>query len=275
MQNVKLIAEIGWNHMGDIALAAEMIEAAKLSGADIVKFQYWDPKYLKKGVWDHDGRRDIYNKAVLSEKKIRQLIDISESNGCGFLISVFGTKGARFVKGLGIKNIKIPSHETTNLALIEYCASNFDYVYFSAGASKVSEIQRANDILKTGAASYNLMHCVSSYPCESSSANLQRINWLKELCSDIGYSDHTQSMVVPAAAVALGCSVIEKHFTTDKTLPGRDNKFALNAREFKQMALNIRNVELSMIDRGLDFQEIEKDTVENYRGRWEPHDYSN
>jgi sialic acid synthase SpsE len=274
MHNVNVVAEIGWNHMGNISLAAEMIEAAKLSGADIVKFQYWDPKYLKKGAWDHDGRRDIYNKAVLSEKKIRELIDISESNGCGFLISVFGTKGATFVRELGIRNVKIPSHETANLALIEYCASHFDHIFFSAGASKVFEVQRANDILKAGTASYNLMHCVSSYPCESSSANLQRINWLKELCSDVGYSDHTQSLVVPAAAVSLGCTVIEKHFTTDKSLPGRDNKFALNASEFKEMVLNIRDVEASMIDRGLDFQAIEQDTVENYRGRWEPHDYS-
>ncbi len=85
MQNVKVIAEIGWNHMGDIALAAEMIEAAKTSGADIVKFQYWDPKYLKKGAWDHDGRRDIYNKAALSEENLARR-GLVPHNNTGFQI---------------------------------------------------------------------------------------------------------------------------------------------------------------------------------------------
>ena len=275
MEEVKIVAEIGWNHMGDIGLASEMISAAKSSGADIVKFQYWDPKYLKAGAWDSDGRREIYNNAALTEEKILQLISASESNGCEFLISVFGTYGAKFIHELGVKNIKIPSHETTNIALIEYCSEYFDFIYFSAGASMAKEVVSAHKILQSGTASYNLMHCVSSYPCDSGAANLSRINWLKTLSPNVGYSDHTASTVVPAAAVALGCTVIEKHFTTDKDLPGRDNKFALNAAEFKQMALNIRDVESAMFDKGLDYQAIEKDTVENYRGRWEPHDYLN
>ena len=118
------------------------------------------------------------------------------------------------------------------------------------------------------------MHCVSSYPCAAVSANLKRINWLRSICDEVGYSDHTASTVIPAAAVALGCTVVEKHFTTDKSLPGRDNKFALDAAEFKEMCSNIRDVESAMFDKGLDFQIIEKDTVDNYRGRWEPHDYS-
>jgi len=273
MSKVEIVAEIGWNHMGDIGLAREMINAAKKSGADTVKFQYWDPKYLKAGVWDSDGRREIYNKAALTEAKIVELKNISESAGCGFLMSVFGTKGARFMHDLGLRVVKIPSHETTNIALIEYCSANFEFIYFSAGASTTQEVLTANEILMRRRADYNLMHCVSSYPCVSDSANLPRINWLNSLCENVGYSDHTGSTVVPAGAVALGCTVIEKHFTTDKNLPGRDNKFALDASEFKEMCSNIRDVEAAMNDKGLDFQSIEKDTVENYRGRWEPHDY--
>ena len=271
--SVKIIAEIGWNHMGDMVLAEDMIRAASESGADMVKFQYWDPKFLRPGPWDDDGRIEIYRKAALDSEKIQILQKISSENNVEFLISVFGTIGAKFIKDLDIEIIKIPSHETINIDLINFCAKNFNYVYFSGGASLKGEIEEANEILKKGSCEYNLMHCVSSYPCGVEFANIKRILWLKELSANVGFSDHTDSSVVPAIAVSLGATVIEKHFTTDKNLPGRDNKFAFEPREFKEMSENIRLAESSIIDRGIDFQEIERDTVENYRGRWEPADY--
>lgn len=270
---VKIIAEIGWNHMGNPRLAEDMIKSASDSGADIVKFQYWDPQLLKPGAWDTDGRREIYNAAALTKDKILHLKSMAKQYNCEFLVSVFGTIGAEFIKGLGIKNIKIPSHETTNIKLIEFCVKNFESIYFSAGASTEDEVIKANNILKNSGTKYNLMHCVSSYPCPDSKANLGRLRWLSTLSSSIGYSDHTGSTILPALAVSLGSNIIEKHFTTDKSLPGRDNKFALDPNEFKLMTKNIRKAEESLIDMGLDYQDIEKDTVENYRGRWEPNDY--
>lgn len=273
MKNIEIIAEIGWNHMGDSDLAEKMISAAKSSGADVVKFQYWDPKYLKKGAWDSDGRREIYNKAALNPQKVIELKEISEDIGCAFLISVFGTIGAKVIYDLGIKNIKIPSHETTNTKLIEFCSKNFEYVYFSAGASKSDDVISACNILKDGNANFNLMHCVSSYPVRDENANLNRINWLRTLHDDVGYSDHTLSTIVPALAVINGATVIEKHFTIDKDLPGRDNKFALDHHEFNTMSRNIGIASQSIIDKGIEYQDIESDTVNNYRGRWEPQDY--
>lgn len=270
---MKIIAEIGWNHMGDIVLAEEMIMKASLSGANMVKFQYWNPEFLKPGVWDTDGRREIYNKAVLTKAKILNLMDLSKKYNQEFLISVFGTEGAKFMMELGVKSIKIPSHETTNLKLISYCADNFEHIYFSAGASTSKEILTAVNILRNGKASFCLMHCVSSYPCADDRVNLPRLNWLKELHSNIGLSDHSASTVIPAISVGLGVSVIEKHFTSNHDLPGRDNKFALEPDEFKMMADNIVTATHSMTDHGLEYQDIESDTVNNYRGRWEPHDY--
>lgn len=271
--NVEIIAEIGWNHMGENDLAKEMISSAKECGADIVKFQYWNPEFLKAGQWDNDGRREIYNKAALTESKIQELKNISESVGCRFLISVFGTIGAKLIANMGIESIKIPSHETTNIPLVEFCSENFEYIYFSAGASTQDEVLKANKILKNGSGDYTLMHCVSSYPCADENANINRINWLNTLNDKVGYSDHTGSTVIPAMTLVNGVSSIEKHFTTDKNLPGRDNKFALEPSEFKEMCANIRVAENAIIDHGIDFQEIERDTVENYRGRWEPQDY--
>ena len=274
-KDIEIIAEIGWNHMGDSSIAKKMIYSAKKNGADTVKFQYWDPKHLRPGIWDTDGRREIYNKASLTEEKVLELRDEANKVGCNFLISVFGTIGANIISNLGIKNIKIPSHETTNIKLIEFCSRKFNHIYFSAGASLKEEVLDAVKILKNGSASFNLMHCVSSYPCEDKNANLNRLSWLSSIHDSIGYSDHTQSTLVPAFAVSKGATVIEKHFTTDKSLPGRDNKFALDPIEFKQMSENIITASNSIIDRGNDYQTVEEDTVKNYRGRWEPQDYLN
>lgn len=273
-ESIEVIAEIGWNHMGDSSIAKDMIQSAKECGADTVKFQYWNPDYLKEGVWDTDGRREIYNKAALTEDKVNELQKMSQDAGCNFLISVFGTIGASVMADLGIKKIKIPSHETTNKKLIEFCSSKFDYIYFSAGASTEKDVLEAVNILKDGRADFNLMHCVSSYPVSDERANLNRINWLSTMHSSIGYSDHTQSTIVPALAVLNGALVIEKHFTIDKELPGRDNKFALDPKEFNQMCQNIHTASNSIIDKGNGYQSIEEDTVMNYRGRWEPQDYS-
>ena len=273
-ESIEVIAEIGWNHMGDSSIANDMIQSAKECGADTVKFQYWNPDYLKEGVWDTDGRREIYNKAALTEDKVNELQKMSQDAGCNFLISVFGTIGASVMADLGIKKIKIPSHETTNKKLIEFCSSKFDYIYFSAGASTEKDVLEAVNILKDGRADFNLMHCVSSYPVSDERANLNRINWLSTMHSSIGYSDHTQSTIVPALAVLNGALVIEKHFTIDKELPGRDNKFALDPKEFNQMCQNIHTASNSIIDKGNGYQSIEEDTVMNYRGRWEPQDYS-
>ncbi len=270
---MKIIAEIGWNHMGDMALAQNMIDSAISSGANVVKFQYWNPEYLTKGAWDDDGRKEIYQKAALDLKKVELLNRHVLDAGAEFLISVFGTYGAQDISSVGLTSIKIPSHETTNLKLIKFCSENYNYIYFSAGASTEREIMEAHDILKEGKANYQLMHCVSSYPLSEDRSNLLRINWLKSLNSEVGLSDHTTSTIIPASSVLLGVRTIEKHFTTDHNLPGRDNKFALEPDEFKEMVININTVLSSIEDRGLDYQEIESDTVTNYRGRWEPHDY--
>ena len=117
------------------------------------------------------------------------------------------------------------------------------------------------------------MHCVSSYPCPSEKINLPRMNWLKKLHYQVGLSDHTDSIIVPSISVALGAAVIEKHFTTDNSLPGRDNKFALNPEKFKSMVQNIREAEKTLIGKGNKFQSSEKDIIKSYRGRWEPNDY--
>ncbi len=265
---MKIIAEIGWNFLGDLSLAKEMSKSAAESGATIAKFQYWNPATLKSGAWDEDGRREIYKKAALDKDKIQELINYCNSISINSLFSVFTINEAKVLRDLGLLSVKIPSHEIANYDLIKFCALNFSTIYLSTGASAEEEVITSNEILSKSETEYNLMHCVSSYPCNVENANLPRIEWLKSLHKNVGLSDHTQSTLVPALSVALGVEVIEKHFTTDNNLEGRDNKFALNPPNFKEMVENINNAVLSMNYLGNNFQDSEADTVENYRGRW-------
>tara|TARA_A100001015_G_scaffold321079_1_gene450003 strand:- start:3683 stop:4495 length:813 start_codon:yes stop_codon:yes gene_type:complete len=265
----KIIAEIGWNFMGDMLLAENMIKAAKISGADIAKFQYWNPSRLKAGPWNHDGRLQIYEAAALNDDKIRTLLKLCDENNIEFLISAFNASDACFVKSLGIKKIKIPSHEVANRSLHNFAANHFDEVYVSLGAGTTSEVEQTCKIYNNARELFWVgMHCVSSYPCGSENANLPRLKYLSGFCRNLGYSDHTSDVLTPALSIAYGCGVIEKHFTINKELEGRDNKFALDPTEFSQMVKNIRSAEKSCFYHGPEPLNIEEDTMKNYRGRW-------
>ncbi len=267
--STEVIAEIGWNFMGDMDLARSMIRSAKDCGADKTKFQFWDPAKLRPGPWDLDGRRDIYKAAALDSKKIKYLMQVCDDEGIGFLISAFNASDAAFLSDLGVDKLKIPSHEVANTKLHNFAANNFKSVYVSLGAGTVSEVNEACNIYNAKESlEWIGMHCVSSYPCDAKNANLPRLQYLRSMCSLLGYSDHTPDLITPAVSVSMGAKVIEKHFTIDKTLPGRDNKFALNPAEFSEMVENIRIAEFALQDHGSGPRDIELDTMTNYRGRW-------
>ena len=264
------IAEIGWNFMGDMSLAEDMIAAAANAGATHVKFQYWREERLKPGEWDNDGRRQIYVSAQLDEKKIIQISNMAEKYGVPAFYSVFNATDAKVIKKLGFNIIKIPSHEVTNYELIDYCLKNFGLIIFSAGACTEQEFKIIAEKINSSKNKVILMHCVSCYPCPSENANLKRLELLSNYCPNIelGLSDHTGSEVLPAVSAAYGTTAIEKHFTTNRDLPGRDNKFALLPDNFRVMVANHKDALKGLIEHGIDYQECEKDTVEKYRGRW-------
>ena len=269
MDKINYIAEIGWNFMGDMDLASRMITDAKSADATIVKFQYWNPSKLAPGPWDVDGRRQIYEKAFLTKEKIAFLIECCDKNDIAFLTSVFNVEDAQLIKSFGMTSIKIPSHATHDTKLHEFAAQNFEKVYVSLGACSTSELDRAIKIYNSQSSdNWVGMHCVSSYPCAAANANLPRMIRLKSRVKNVGYSDHTVDLTTPAVAVAGGAVVIEKHFTSDKKLPGRDNQFAVTADEFKSMVANCQLAYESMIDHGDESLPCEADTIHVYRGRW-------
>jgi len=263
---IKIIAEIGWNHCGDLELAKQMAKAAQESGATYAKYQTWSVSRLKSGSWDQDGRRQIYEQAELSEQDHIELINYCNEIGIKFLSSVFSIPDAELLVKLGCKEVKIPSFESRNIELITYCNDNFDTVFMSTGTSKYSEIKLST--MYFDKANLYLLHCVSSYPCNPSIANIPRMNKLKELGFSIGYSDHIQGVESAKVAIEFGAEVIEKHFTIDNNLPGRDNKFAILPTDLDNLSSYIKLRNEMLIDKGVDFQECESDSRTNYTGRF-------
>lgn len=263
---VKLIAEIGFNFLGDLSLARTMISEAARAGADIVKFQTWQTKYLKPGPWDADGRREIYEKAELSDADHAELADCCRRNGVEFLTSIFSEADAARV-ARWCKKIKIPSAEIANTGMLTEVNATYDEVYLSTGASNPAEIHRALQTLFRP--KVTLLHCVSSYPCPDEIVNLPRIEWLKYFGRQVGYSGHATGIDDAIASLEYGVTVIEKHFTTDNNLPGRDNKFAVLPADFARLSGYIRRREAMTVDRGPDYQPKEQEIRDVYRGRWQ------
>jgi N,N'-diacetyllegionaminate synthase len=262
-----IIAEIGWNHMGNMVLAKKMIKLAKLNGADICKFQFWSEKNLKNGPWDHDGRRKIYKKAQLNFEKHLELIKFCKKVKIDFLTSAFSLNDAKIVKKLKLKMIKIPSHEIYNTELIKYAHANFQNVLLSCGACTKEELWKLVKKYRN-TKKMTFMHCVSSYPLKNSNVNFPKMIKIKNLFKNFCYSGHYENIDDCYAPIVLGAKYLEKHFTINKKNPGRDNKFAILPNELKKLVEFRNNFFLMNIDKGLEVQNCEIDIFKNYRGRW-------
>jgi len=263
---VKIIAEIGWNHCGDMNLAKQMIKAAYTSGAHYAKFQTWSVSRLKIGEWDTDGRRQIYEQAELTKEQHEELIAYCNEIGIDFLSSVFSIQDAELLVQLGCNSVKIPSFESRNIDLIKYCNEQFDTVFMSTGTSTLEEIKYSISFFNKSM--LYLMHCVSVYPGSYNIANLPKMIKLQQLHPYIGYSDHIQGVESAKIAIGAGAIVIEKHFTIDNNLPGRDNKFAILPEELFGLSTYCNYIEEMMIDHGSDYNELELISRNNYTGRF-------
>ena len=263
-----LIAEIGWNFLGNIKLAKKMILAAKYSGADFVKFQIWNPKNLKPGPWDNDGRREIYFKAFLDKKKFKLLYQYSKKNGIKCFASIFSENELDDYRSVTKSIVKIPSHEDYNFQLIKKCVKKFQLVIISCGCLKKIEL---NNVIKLSKKNKNivLMHCVSAYPLKAENCNFNKMHYIEKKMGFVGYSGHYQGIDDAIYAISKGAILIEKHFTTNNKLPGRDNKFALLPKDFETLKKYSDLKYKFEIDKGISLQKCEMDIFKNYRGRWQ------
>lgn len=273
---VIVIAEAGVNHNGDIAKAKTLIDKGAEAGVDYVKFQTFKAgnlvtKQAKRAAYqdintqDNDSQYEMLKKLELPQAVHQELIDYCAQKGVKFLSTGFDTESLEFLAQLGITIAKIPSGEITNLPYLRKVATLFPEVILSTGMATITEIKDAVKVLTDNGVSKDkitVLHCNTEYPTPMEDVNLKAMLHIQqEVGVNIGYSDHTLGIEVPIAAVALGASVIEKHFTLDKTLPGPDHKASLEPEELKAMVSAIRNIEKAIGGSGL--KEVSKSEAKN------------
>ncbi len=256
MEKVLIIAEAGVNHNGDIKLAYEMIDKAKWAGADIIKFQTAKPElviskyaqkaeYQKNTTGEEESQLEMCKKIHLKFEDYIPLKKYCEELGIKFLSTPFDIESIHFLEELGCDMWKIPSGEITNYPYLVEIAKTGKDIIMSTGMCNVDEIRDAIMLLKEqGAGEIRLLHCTTEYPTPYEDVNLLAMNTLEnEFGLKVGYSDHTKGIEVPIAAVAMGATIIEKHFTLDNNMEGPDHKASLEPSELKAMVDAIRNIE--------------------------------
>ncbi len=261
MKHVCIIAEAGVNHNGSFELAKKMVDAAKEAGVDYVKFQTFNPQqlvskyaekaeYQKENTGSNETQLEMLQKLTLSEQNFIALRDYCKEVGIGFISTPFDLDSIYFLEKFDMDFWKVPSGEVTNLPYLEAIARTKRKVIMSSGICNIQEIREAIDVLeKNGTSEIVLLHCNTQYPTPYEHVNLSAMNTIRDaLHKEVGYSDHTQGIEVPIAAVAMGATVIEKHFTLDKRMEGPDHKASLNPVELKQMVVAIRNIECAIGD---------------------------
>jgi len=257
-----IIAEAGVNHNGDPTLARRMVEVAADAGADLVKFQTFTADRLVAG----DAPKAAYQERAtgrgtqyamirrleLSRAAHEMLIAHCRSSGVGFLSSAFDLESLELLVELGAERFKVPSGEITNLPYLRRVGSFGKPVILSSGMSTLGEIESALAVLEdagTPRSRITVLHCNTDYPTAMEDVNLRAMRTIgAALHVGVGYSDHTPGIEIAVAAVALGATVVEKHFTLDRALPGPDHGASLEPGELKAMVQAIRNVERALGD---------------------------
>lgn len=260
MSKVLIIAEAGVNHNGDINLAYKLIDAAKEAGADIVKFQTAKPEnciskfaekanYQKQTTGTSESQLEMCKRISLPYEAYIELKKYCDKIGIEFLTTSFDVDAVKFIENM-VNYYKIPSGDINNLPYLIEIAKTKKPIIMSTGMASMDDVRESVAVLKKyGAGSITLLHCNTQYPTPYEDVNLKAMLSLSdEFGVDYGYSDHTQGIEVAIAAVAMGATVIEKHFTLDKNMEGPDHKASLEPQELKAMVCAIRNIEKALGD---------------------------
>jgi len=260
-KKVFIIAEAGVNHNGSLQIAKRLIDVALRSGADAVKFQSFNadrllsryvPKaaYQKKTTQRNESQFEMIRRLELSPSAHKELFNYCRRKKITFLSSPFDLGSIDLLDRLGLRIFKIPSGEITNLPYLRKIAALHKQIIISTGMADLAEIGEALKILVSSGTpkkDITVLHCNTEYPSPLADVNLKAMLTIRDkFAVSVGYSDHTLGIEVAIAAVALGASVIEKHFTLNKKMSGPDQKASLEPGELKQMVDSIRNIEIAL-----------------------------
>lgn len=256
---ITIIAEAGVNHNGDIRLAKEMIKKAKEAGANYIKFQTFVPEnlvskdtgkaqYQKEATGSQESQLEMLSKLALTFEDFAELKKCCEAEEIGFISTPFDLDSIAFLNTLDMPFWKVPSGDITNEPYLREIGRTGKPVVLSTGMSTLGEVGEAIRVLREeGTTQITLLHCTTQYPTPMEEVNLAAMETLKNTFQlPVGYSDHTQGIIVPVAAAALGAVVVEKHFTLDRSMEGPDHKASLEPDELKTMVDHIRQIELAI-----------------------------
>jgi N,N'-diacetyllegionaminate synthase len=258
-----VIAEAGVNHNGDMGLARRLIDVAAEAGADLVKFQTFvadrlatsdarKATYQISATGEAESQLAMLRRLELSEADHVDLIAHCRARGIGFFSTGFDVDSVALLLRLGAERFKIPSGEITNLPYLRYVGGLGKPLLLSTGMATMGDIEAALNVLETAGtprAKIVVLHCTTDYPTLANQANLLAMQNIGQAFGvEIGYSDHTEGIEVAIAAVALGATVIEKHITLDRSLPGPDHKASIEPGELRALVASIRNVERALGD---------------------------
>lgn len=252
-----VIAEIGANHNGDMGLAKEMIDSAADCGAHAVKFQSWDPssliareEYDRNQHYDDSPKKhfgslkEMVEKYYLRKEQHFELNDYCKSMGVIFCSTPFSANEVDLLNECEVPFFKVASMDINNFQLLAYLAEQNKPIILSTGMSTLGEIETALNLLhKKGQDEVALLHCISIYPPDNKDIHLHNIPMLQQTFGvPVGFSDHSIGYSIPLAAVAVGACIIEKHFTTDKDLPGWDHDISADPSELRIICNESKNI---------------------------------
>jgi N,N'-diacetyllegionaminate synthase len=258
-----IIAEAGVNHNADLEMAFQLVDAAVMAGADVVKFQTAIPEevvtrfgkmaeYQVINTGKDESQLEMTKKIHLPMENFIAIQKYCVKKEIVFATTAFGLASLEFIKKLNLNFYKVPSGEITNLPYLRKIGGFNKPLILSTGMSTLNEIENAIQALDASGCprkNITVLHCTTEYPVPMKDVNLLAMKTIQEkLKVKIGYSDHTLGIEIPIAAVALGATVIEKHLTMDRNLPGPDHKASLEPNELKAMIEAIRNIEVALGD---------------------------
>ena len=256
-----IIAEAGVNHNNSLDIAYRLCDAAREAGADVVKFQTWDTDrlitktvrmagYQEKNIGEKETQYDMLKKLEFSYENIRKVKAYCDDIGISFASTADEEQSLDFLIDLGLPFIKIGSGEIGNISYLRYMGSKGLPVILSTGMSSLADVDISLAALREGGADdITLLHCTTNYPCPFDEVNLRAMLTLHEAFHlPVGYSDHTVGTEVAVSAVAMGATVIEKHFTLDRNMEGPDHVASTEPTEFGHMVQQIRNIEAAFGD---------------------------
>ena len=276
MRKTIIIAEAGVNHNGSIEMAKKLIDIAACAGVDYVKFQTFTTEnlitrtakkaeYQKKNMSTKESQYEMLKKLELTHEHHFELINYCNKKNVKFLSTAFDLESIDFLSDLNLGLWKIPSGEITNYPYLKKIAQKKQPIIISTGMSTMVDIKNAIEILlknNTDISQLTVLHCNTQYPTPIHDVNLLAMQTIAhEFGVNVGYSDHTLGLEVPIAAVALGATVIEKHFTIDRNMDGPDHKASLEPDELKYMVIAIRNIEKALGSSQKKISESESENI--------------